>query len=231
MYGVITMISYLVPYRDGLIHRRNTTFEFLEYTDRFLDSNIECIICDYNGQDKIEDILTSYKTKYLHIEPNKDDFLNSSKCLNKGTINAKNKLIAPLGIDFRINRRTLDKTIELFSKLGEVIIRPQIFMLDKDGKTGQILNTPYVLNKINILRAHGWDERITEWGKEEDDLIHRIFKYQKILHLSVKGMGYFHIYHDRSWAEECDEKLGDINLFIAEENGKDNGTNLINSYW
>ena len=67
------------------------------------------------------------------------------------------------------------------------------------------------------------------WGKEEDDLISRIYRYQQIHVVKVHGFGFTHMYHDNSWAEDWDKS--ERNLKIAHENYQDNGKKLINSYW
>ena len=230
------MINFIVPYKNALITRKENTIGFLEMMENCLEEYPEnkCFICDYGSTDGILELIDSYsKIEYVYTKPNPDDFLNMSKCFNNVVYNYchPDSLVAPLGIDFRMEPITIKYINNFFEKLGIIILRLQLNCFDKEGYlTSLVPNyTPYVLHRQSIIIAHGWDERIFEWGKEDDDILTRIVNRQKIVHISVLGVGYDHVWHDRSWAESGDKS--NYAYKICYDNDMNDGKNMVNTYW
>jgi len=226
------MISFIVAARDLFITRKKITEDFLEMMNSILMRNrgAECIYSDYGSIDGCKEIIESYPhIRYLYTAPNDGQWLNISKCYNNAVANTQKFIVCPLGPDFRFNDSFMANTVTYFMSLGNIILRPQCYYLDENGRVKRMTNSPYCLLRNTIIASKGWDERMHGWGKEEDDLISRIYKYQQLHEVRIRGFGYTHLYHDNTWAEEWDKTT--TNADIANENFKNNGANLINSYW
>lgn len=199
--------------------------------------SLELIICDYGSTDGIkEEIENDYpKLTYLYVKPNEGEFLNMAKCLNAGCFEARNPVIAPFGVDMRINKRTIDKICRIFFTLRHVILRPIMIKFDKDDKATEISYTPYLMNREDILKLGGWDERMVGWGREDDDLMERGMKYADLMEMRVRAFqfGYGHKWHNTFFTDETDNRNYDENpnTKYAKENAQNNGKNLVNSYW
>jgi len=231
------MITFLIGYRDLLINRPQYTKEFFKMMDILIDDNpnLQCIVCDYGSQDGIREYLEDHhhKSKYISVEPNPNQWINLSKCFNAGIMHAKNKIITAFGIDFRFNQNLIDGVVKLFDIIGEMILRVLIAFLNKDGSIKSFGYTPYFLPRENIIMANGWDEKMFGWGKEEDDLIERIYRFQGLLEIRVRNFNVIHLWHDNSFSSQYDNKdlSKNHNALIMLQNIKDRGTNIKNSYW
>jgi len=226
------MISFIVAAKDLFINRKKTTEEFLEMMNSILTRNngCECVYSDYGSIDECKEILKSYpKISYLYTKPNEGQWLNISKCLNNATVYSQKFIICPVGPDLRFENTVITNIITYFLALGNIILRPQCYYLDEKRNIKNVTNSPFVLLRNTILVCKGWDERMFGWGKEDDDIVSRIYKYQRLHVVRISGFGFTHVYHDNTWAEEWDKS--DKNLKIANENYQNNAQNLINSYW
>jgi hypothetical protein len=224
----------MIPYRDCLINERQEfVVPFLVKMQDLMERNGMCttVICDNGSQDDIQELVSKYnRIHYLYVEPNEGQYLNISKCLNKATFLTNNPLIAPLGIDFFFGIETVKYTIDFFRALGRIILRPDLVYYDKEGNIEKRTNVPYVIHKDDIMAAGGWDERMYNWGKEEDDLILRLRATRDMIEVIVKGFGYAHMWHDRSFSEMAEVEQGH-NWEIMKDNMRHGGKNLLNSFW
>ena len=231
------MISFIVPYRDCLLKhdRAGNTIQFLDMMQEHLTNNygLECILCDYGSKDGIKQLIQDkYDTiTYLYVRPNKGEYLNTSKCFNKAITVCLNNIIAPMGIDFRLDQTTIEQIIDFFRLLGMIIIRPHMIHMDREDEIDFVDNIPYILRKKNIYDSGGWDERFYDWGKEDDDIIQRIMKYQKLIQISIRGFGYTHMFHERSFSVTQEKKVPLEKSNIMLDNYNTNGKNLVNSFW
>jgi predicted glycosyltransferase involved in capsule biosynthesis len=228
------MITYIIPYRDCLINERQPfVIPFLERMQLLMEENRMCstVICDNGSQDNIEEVVSKYnRINYLYVEPNETQFLNLSKCFNKATILSKNPLVGTLGVDFIVPAEALRYTIDFFRALGRIILRPELLYYNKEGKVHKRFNVPYIVHREDVLKIGGWDERMYNWGKEEDDLILRLRTATGILEVLVKGFGYVHLWHDRNFSEAEEIEQGH-NWEIMKDNIRNRGKNVLNSYW
>lgn len=224
------MISFIVAYKNLIANRPENSEGFLEMMDEYIDNSVECIVSDYGSNDGIKDILTSYDIKYIYTEPNPGQWLNIPKCYNHATIVAKNPIIAPLGMDFRFEEDLIYNCINFFDRLGQCIIRPTCLHLDKHGNADHETFSPYLILKETLLKSRGWDERMHGWGKEEDDLIWRIYKYMKLFIFNIKGIRYIHKWHPPTFRNRYNVDNSQ-NYIYAKENDKTKGASVKNSYW
>jgi len=231
------MISFIVQYKDCLSNefRYENTINFFENMQTLLKNNygLECIICDYGSTDGVADFIKeNYNTlSYLYVKPNEGQFLNMSKCLNKGVTVARNTIIAPMATDMIIDQNTIEQIIDMFRLLGDIILRPHLVHLDKEGGVDFVDNNPYVLRKDTILRSGGWDERIYNWGKEDDDIVQRVMQYQKLIQISIRGFGYVHMWHPRTFSIKEEREVPMWKTEIMKDNFLTDGENLVNTYW
>jgi len=231
------MISFIVPYRDCLIQqdRAGNTIQFLDMMQKHLKTNygLECIICDYGSKDGIKELLEDKYNAitYLYVKPNEGQYLNQCKCFNKAITVCLNNIIAPLGIDFRLQQPCIEQIIDMFRLLGMIVLRPHMIHKTEDDEVDFIDNVPYILRKKNIYDSGGWDERFHTWGKEDGDIIQRIMKYQNLIQVSLRGIGYIHIYHQRGYSkeEEAVDVFGKSDIML--DNYENDGKNLVNSFW
>ena len=209
------------------------TEEFFELMSSLLTiyQGCECIISDYGSIDGIKEVVTeSYpRLNYLYTQPNEEHWLNIPKCLNNAVSKTEKSIIAPIGSDFRFTEEVIERIISFFTSLGSIILRPTCHYMDENHEVSLITYSPYALLRTTVLMSGGWDERMYAWGKEEDDLLSRIIKYQNLYEVKVRGFGYVHLYHDNSFAEAWHKDPH--NTLIAQENYQNNGKNLVNSYW
>lgn len=225
----------MVGYKNLLAVRKQSTEDFFEMMDEHLRMNrsCECLIMDYNSDDGIKEYLESYRSVHIPVVPYLHQYLNLPKCYNKAITLAKNNIIGSIGCDFRFTQHLIDGVIDLYKVLGEITLRVLMIKLNKQAKPTETSFSPYFLWKENIIASGGYDERMSGWGKEEDDIIERIFKYQKILEIHVRNLQYFHVWHNDDFRNQYDheEILKNPNAQIMVENINTNGKNLINSYW
>ena len=228
------MITYIIPYRNCLLNKRkDTVLPFLNMMQELMELNGMCttVICDNGSEDNIREVVAQYnRIRYLYVEPNEGQFLNTSKCLNKATLLTNNPLIAPLGIDFFFGIETIKYTIDFFRALGRIILRPELLYYNEKGEIENKANVPYVIHREDIMGIGGWDERMFNWGKEDDDLILRLKSQKGMIEVLVKGFGYSHIWHDRSFSEKEEMEQGH-NWEIMKDNMRTGGKNLLNSFW
>ena len=225
----------MVGYKNLLAVRRKTTEDFFEMMDEHLKMNrsMECIIADYGSDDGIKEFLDSYRSIHLPVEVYPDQYLNLPKCYNASVMKAKNNIVASVGCDMRFDQKLIEGVIELYTILGEMILRVLCIKLNRHGRPFRTTFSPYFLWKEHIIKSGGYDERIFGWGKEDDDIMERIFKYQNVLEIRCRNLKYYHVWHDDSFKNQYDSE--DIsknrNTQISIENIINNGKNLINSYW
>lgn len=224
----------MVPYKNCLLNeRKEFVLPFLTRMQELMEVNNMCttVVCDNGSEDNIKELVSQYnRIDYLYVESNEGQFLNISKCYNKATYLTNNPLIAPIGIDFFFNIDTIKYTINFFRSLGRIILRPDLLYYDKEGKIIDTQNVPYVIHRDDIINVGGWDERMYNWGKEEDDLILRLRAQMNMIQVSVKGFGYGHMYHDRKFSEKEEVDQGH-NWEIMKDNMRHGAKNLVNSYW
>lgn len=224
----------MVPYKNCLINeRRESVVPFLKTMQDLMEINGMCtvVICDNGSRDDIESVVSQYsRIHYIYVEPNEGEFLNISKCLNKATFMTNNPLVAPLGIDFFFPTETIAHSINFFRALGRIILRLDLIYYDKEGQVIDRQNVPYVVHREDVMDIGGWDERMYNWGKEEDDLIHRLRTQRDIIEVLVKGFGYGHMWHERSFSQKEELKQG-YNYEIMKDNMKYSGKNVKNSFW
>jgi len=231
------MISYIVPYRDCLLKedRKENTIHFLKTMQEHLHNNygLECIICDYGSVDGIKEYILENcdAITYLYVNPNEGQYLNISKCFNKAITVCLNNIIAPIGIDFRFDQPTIEQIIDMFRLLGMVVLRPHLIHMNENDDVESIDNVPYIIRKKNIYMSGGWDERFYDWGKEDDDIIQRIMKFQNLIQISIRGFGYRHVHHERSFSLKEEREVPMWRSDIMFENFETNGKNLVNSFW
>ena len=228
------MISFIVVYKDLLVNRPKITTDFFLMMNSILDRNrgCECIICDYGSEDNIQTFLNGQSKgfRYIYVEPNEDQWINISKCLNAGIFHARKPIVAPIGPDLRFENILIDNVITLFRILGNFVLRVQCFKLNEENKLHKITYSPYFFLKEDVLKSRGFDERMYGWGKEEDDLIERIFKYQNLMEAKIRGIIYTHVWHPETLREKYDT-TDNMNSKIMYENIKNNAKNAVNSYW
>ena len=228
------MISFIVVYKDLLTNRPKITTNFFKMMTAILDRNrgCECIICDYGSEDNIQTFLNEQINgfRYVYVEPNEDQWINIPKGLNAGIFNARMPIVAPIGPDLRFSDDVIRSSIDLFRILGSFILRIECFKFDKDDKFEKHTYSPYLLLKSDVLRSRGFDERMFGWGKEEDDLIERMFRYQALMEMKVRGIAYKHVWHPETLREKYDT-TGNMNQQFLYENVENNAKNAVNSYW
>jgi len=228
------MISFIVVYKDLLVNRPKIIRDFFKMMNIILDKNrgCECIICDYGSEDDIQTFLNEQSKgfRYLYVEPNEGQWINISKCLNAGMFHARKPIVAPIGPDLRFDGALIGNVITLFSILGSFVLRIQCYKLNEENKIDKLTYSPYFFLKSDVLKSRGFDERMYGWGKEEDDLIERIFKYQHLMVIRVRGIVYTHVWHPETLREEYDAP-NNMNARIAYENVDNAAKNAVNSYW
>lgn len=192
---------------------------------------LRTIICNYGSEDHIEEVIKEYPhITLLSVKPNEGQFINICKCFNKAVGFTTNPIIAPLGIDCFFEQHVIESTINMFRSLGAVILRLEVLYVDAEGKVYNRANPAYALLRPTILDIGGWDERMYNWGKDEDDLIWRIRKKMGLIQVSVKGFGYLHRWHERGFSKK-EEVLQGHNFEIFQDNIANDAKNLVNSYW
>ena len=228
------MITYIVPYKNCLINeRKDLVRPFLKNMQDLMEINGMCttVICDYGSEDNIKELVDQHdRIHYLYVEPNEGEFLNTSKCFNKATIMTSNPLLAPLGIDLFFGTEVIKHTINFFRALGKIVLRPDLVSYDQEGNITHRSNVPYVLNRDNIISVGGWDERMYNWGKEDDDIILRIRLQLDMIEVLVRGFGYGHAWHERDFSKKEEVSQGH-NYKIMLDNKEHDGKNVKNSYW
>lgn len=227
------MISFIMVYRDLLINRPKITNEFFQMMNGILDRNrsCECIVCDYGSKENVRDYLNAFRgVRYVYVEPNKDQWINIPKGLNAGIHAARKSIIAPISTDLRFDDHLIRSVIDFYRIIGSIILRVQCFKLNEENEVHNVTYSPYFFLKSDVIESRGFDERMFGWGKEEDDLIERMFRYQKILEIKIRGMGYIHLWHPEKLREEFDTP-NNPNAQLMMENISNNGLNVVNSYW
>lgn len=229
------MITFVTTWKNCLLNeRKEVAQEFLEQMNGHMERNmmLQTIICDYGSEDNIKEVMAEKypSLDHLDVEPNEGEFLNISKCHNKAMLFARNPIIAPIGTDFFFPQNTIEQIIIVFRALGAIVLRPELIYVDEDDKVYDHNSIPYVCLKKNIVDSKGWDERMFDWGKEEDDLILRLRRKQELAEFAVKGFGYTHRWHDRKFSKNEEMEQGN-NYNILLDNIKNNGKNVVNTYW
>lgn len=228
------MITYMIPYKNCLMNNRKIfVYPFLTRMQELMEMNGMCtaVICDNGSDDNIKEAVSQFdRIHYLYVEPNEGEFINQCKCFNKATFMTTNQLLAPLGIDFFFGIETIKYTIDFFRALGKIILRPDLLYYDEKGDISDRQNVPYVLHRDEVIAIGGWDERMYNWGKEDDDIILRMRTQRDIIEVMVRGFGYGHLYHERTFSEKEEVEQGH-NWEILKDNIRNNGKNVKNSYW
>jgi len=230
------MITFLTIYKNASQLREETTINYLEHVNNHVSmaQSLEFIICDYGSTDDIKTLLEDYPNiTYLYIEPNKGEFLNMAKCLNGGCFVAKNSIIAPFGIDMRVNPMSIDRICKTFFSLGDIVLRPTMIKWGKNNQPEHMTYTPYLMRRHIIMELGGWDERMVGWGREDDDIMERALKYEDNYEVKLRGVGfgYGHVWHKTDYADINDKQEENPNAVFARQNAEDNGKNMVNSYW
>jgi hypothetical protein len=236
------MIRFFVPYRDCLVeqHRAKIVYGFLENMQDVLKahSDCECVLMLYKNSDNIKDVVGDYGVLTEDVEPNDDQFLHISKCYNQAFFNSKKRLIAPMGIDFRVSDTRLIDHIKKVFGINDVLLRIRTVLMSRDDKIERIVFNPLVIERSLVMKMGGFDERFKEWGQEDDDLTFRM-RHQipdEFIELYLNTYNYIHVWHEKDFQRKSAAKYnhgpqGDIKLGLIKDNIKNNSANIINSYW
>lgn len=187
----------------------------------------DIIVSDYGSTDKTKELIESFELNYLYTEPNEGEEFNYCKCGNNGIAHAKTKYVIVLGVDWIIDDKVPEMILRAFKNDYTHVFQIKSNEL-KDTDKRVIFNQVFY-RRIHILLAGGYDERFKKWGNEDNDLLSRVLKTNKLhKRLTSEKILAKHITHPYVWRKQKNEEA---NLYVFKDNQKNGNSNIINSYW
>lgn len=229
------IITFIVPYynRFKQLEKRTSDFFSMMYSYLYRNKDLQLIISDYGSDDNVKQINKNFPIfDYVYTEPNEGQYFNISKCNNNALMLAKNDIIFPTSMDWIYNYSFLDFTKKTFDILNDIIFEAPVAILDKKNEYKKFIHTSIFLKK-HIIETGGWDERIYNWGQEDNDMKMSINFNQNIplYTYTHKENCLYHVWHDNFYYRIDGEEGNKKNFSIRNENIITNRKNIVNSYW
>jgi len=172
-------------------------------TLRMQDHSCDIIIVDYGSHEENlhweRRILPDAITTLIEVKNNTSIF-NKSRALNIGIKRATTKYILSTDIDCLFSPNFTEEVANILEKQRAVILCQKID-LDEDGKiigthepsaSGSCIG----LTKEWLMKVHGYDEKYTQWGREDNDLVDRAIQDgHKVVWITEK-VKLFHQWHE-----------------------------------
>ena len=198
-------ISFCTVSMNRLYHLKETLIKNIE--DNIAYKNIEFVLLDYNSNDNIKSWVKKALSKYTDMGILK--FYNTSEPQTFHRSHSRNVAMKLATGDIVCNLDAdnyLGKDFAYYIN-HEFSFNDNIFLTSgfSDGSTGKVC-----VKKKDFFSIRGYDERISGWGYEDDDL------YARLEHLGLTQVNFFHkdfvrfIEHEMEESFENDKNVTDI---------------------
>ncbi len=162
------MITIIITCKGRSEHLKQT----LQYSqNQITQHNYQILVVDYGDPGNCYEWANKqHKTRSIRITDNVDYF-NLSRARNCGAVAADSEILCFVDADSKISNNWLDYVInEISSGAGLVQL----------GKFKKQCNGICAVTKEIFFQARGYDEKICNWGKEEQDLYARCKELCKV---------------------------------------------------
>jgi GT2 family glycosyltransferase len=149
-------------------------------TLRMQDYSCNIIIVDYGSREENlhweRRILPDAITTLIEVKNNTSIF-NKSRALNIGIKRANTKYILSTDIDCLFSPNFTEEVVNILEKQRAVILCQKIDLDENREMIGthepSASGSCIGLTKEWLMKVHGYDEKYTQWGREDNDLVDR----------------------------------------------------------